>query len=108
MGRYIVRLGEYYLEWSTVVDAPITFGMKIDEFKKYYLAEYGHSGMTELPQRLKRADAYGTSSHERVTAASLIEINRAGPDEDELTQDEIYTVYCLQQPIRNGWIVPTD
>jgi len=26
MPRYIIKLEDYYLEWSTVVDAPVTFG----------------------------------------------------------------------------------
>jgi hypothetical protein len=40
MGRFICKFEDkddvYYLEWSTVVDAPVTFGMSLEEFKEYY------------------------------------------------------------------------
>jgi hypothetical protein len=46
MPRYIVRLTDsrankdYYLFWSTVVDAPVSDGIGLEEFKKEYKEEY--------------------------------------------------------------------
>ena len=43
MGRFIIKLSgegrDFYLEWSTVVDVPITSGMSLKEFKKYLTHE---------------------------------------------------------------------
>jgi hypothetical protein len=37
------------------------------------------------------------------SAKDILEGNRAGPNEDELTIDEIYKAYCLIEPIRDSW-----
>lgn len=69
MSRYIIKLTDkrdlkdYYLEWSTIVDAPVTYGMYLEGFKAYYQQEYGRSGMRELPERLKRVEEKGTSAY---------------------------------------------
>jgi hypothetical protein len=45
MPTYICKFqdGEkaYYLEWSTIVDAPITTGMSLQEFKQHYCGSGG-------------------------------------------------------------------
>ena len=57
MPRYILKINDgskdYYLLWSTVVDAPVTQGMSLREFKKYYQSEYGEQGMINLPPTLR-------------------------------------------------------
>lgn len=52
---------DYYLMWSTIVDAPITWGMALEQFKNWYLRECGK--IEELNERLKRADKKGISAH---------------------------------------------
>ncbi|MFA5135294.1 MAG: hypothetical protein WC505_05950 [Patescibacteria group bacterium] len=101
MPRYIVKLPyqgqDYYLEWSTIVDAPVTYGMLLEEFQQYYRDEYGANGQYDLPGRLARVDATGTSS--RVgTLAELLASNRAGPDEASLTQEEIIQKFIAERP----------
>lgn len=48
MGRFLIRLdgdeGPRYLEWSTIVDAPVTFGMTREELATHYRDEYGRAG----------------------------------------------------------------
>ena len=104
MGRPIIKLGDYYLEYSSIVDAPIMFGLTLEEFKDYYRTKYGTSGMDGLGARLERADLYGTSYLEKQNVGDAISCNRAGPDNSELTEEEIYQAYCLRKPIRDGWI----
>lgn len=106
MGRYIIKLKDHYLEWSTIVDAPVTFGMTLDEFRAHYQAEYGAQGMRDFEERLKRVEAKGTSAIDRALDEVIVR-NRAGPDEHSLRKHEIYKAYCLREPIRNGWRVPS-
>ena len=103
MGRFIVRIEDYYLEWSTIVDAPVTWGMKLGEFKRHYRVRYGTEGMLELPKRLARVEKTGTSSMIGHRVADLVNFNRAGPNESSLTYKEIWQAYCLNEPIRDGW-----
>jgi hypothetical protein len=103
MARFIVKLHEHYFEYSTIVDAPVTMGMSRAEFDEYYQDVYGTNGMRDLPERMERVEAKGTSAHGDKDAADTLFLNRAGPDETELTVDEIYQAYCLMQPVR-GWI----
>jgi len=104
MPRYIVKLKDYYLEYSTVVDAPVTYGMTLEQFKKYYHNTYGSYYYHYLRQRLERVDKVGTSCLWDNSAEETLLNNRAGHNEETLTVDEIYKAYCLREPIREGWI----
>ena len=83
MGQFIVKVtapdGPRYLEWSTIVDAPVTYGMTLAEFRRHYRREYGASGMRELPERL-----------------AFVENNRAGAGETCLTLAQIVDHYCVR------------
>jgi hypothetical protein len=36
----IIKIHDYYLEWGKSTDRPISYGMKLEEFQKYYLETY--------------------------------------------------------------------
>lgn len=103
MGRAIIKLHDYYFEYSTIPDAPVTFGMKREEFEEYYRQEYGNSVIEELKTRMLRVEEKGTSFFNDKSASETLSYNRAGPNEKRLTVDEIYKAYCLRESIRNGW-----
>jgi len=100
MPSYIIKLTDekdnkdYYMEWSTIVDAPTTYGVDLDKFKENYKDEYGKSGMGELDQRLDRIAKHGTSARDGTTVRELISCNRAGENEECLTEEEILDKYC--------------
>ena len=103
MGRFIVKLvppnstREFYLEWSTIVDAPVTGGMELEEFKEWYREEHGRIDYDGLQYRLARVEQHGTSSIDtNETPETIIAGNRAGPNESTLTMDEIIAAYCIQ------------
>ncbi len=56
MPKYIIKITDpkdntdYFMEWSTVVDAPITYGCSLEEFKEYYKKEYGNQGMKDFEE----------------------------------------------------------
>lgn len=37
MPRYIIKVADRYMEYSTIVDAVVSVPMSIHEFKEYYL-----------------------------------------------------------------------
>ncbi len=98
MPRHILKIKNYYLEWSTIVDAPITYGMPLNEFIDYYQGEYGASGMIKLADRLKRVEEKGTTAIQDKSLQDTIQFNRAGDNETELSFDEIFKIYCLNRP----------
>jgi hypothetical protein len=104
MPRYAIRIDDYYLEWSTIVDAPISYGMSEEEYRKFFIEEYGRASGHQLEPRMQRIAQYGTSSRHGDTPEQLVVANRAGPDECELTLQEIKRAYCERLPIRDGWI----
>lgn len=101
MGRYIVKLTDkrrdYYLEWSTVVDAPVTYGMSLEQFRRHYQSEYGNSAMREFDERMKRVEDKGTSSLMHKSVAELVAYNRAGDNETRLTMKELIEKYCQRK-----------
>jgi len=105
MPRYICKIANdecaWYLEWSTVVDAPVTFGMSLEEFKEYYKDEYGRQGIEDLDRRLERVEAKGISAFNYDSVDDLIGWNRAGKDESCLSKQQLIDVYCTQ-------IIPED
>lgn len=102
MGRCLVKLldgdREWFLEWSSVVDAPVTYGMSRDELRAHIKAEQGAEGLRALPERLARCDAKGTSSFDDPSAEAVIRGNRAGADETMLSMEQIIDTYCRKRP----------
>ena len=106
MSWIIVKVRDKYLVQSTVVDAPITFGMTLDELLDFYMEEMGRS-CVESPsfhQSLRRLASYGTTCLLYKSAEETLEGNHAGPNGEELTFEEIYKAYVLREPIRGGWL----
>jgi hypothetical protein len=97
MGHCIVKLAGKYLDWSSVVDAPVSYGMTLEEYRAFYLEEYGKQGMKDLDARLKRVEKIGTSSQLGHTPEELVSCNRAGPNEKPLTMKEIIEFYVVRQ-----------
>jgi hypothetical protein len=97
MPRYIIKLQDqdqaWYLEWSTIVDAPVTRGLPLKEFKYQYIDEHGLSALEELEQRLERVEKTGTSAFDR-DLEKVILCNRAGPNEERLTKQQLIDKYC--------------
>ena len=89
MSRYICHHDGKFFEWCTIVDAPVTSAMTRQEFEEYYRDEYGRRAMSDLPRRIERAIEKGTSEHGEAGLRDLIEGNRAGEDETELTFDDV-------------------
>ncbi len=106
MGRCIAAVDHggqrYYLEWSTVVDAPVSRGMILADFLAHYAAEYGRAGLRNVAERIDRADKCGTSSRDGESFAELIAGNHAGEDGTELTREQIVDHYILGKPLAKG------
>jgi len=103
MPHYIIKLetavGPRYLEWSTVVDAPVTYGMPLDAFTKYWRKEYGGDADRgdRLEARLRDVEAKGTDSFSDASVDATIANNRAGAGETRLTKEQIVEYYCLRR-----------
>jgi hypothetical protein len=104
MVNIIAKLEDKYLEWSTVVGAPLSVGLSRDEFAAYYREQYGDGKLEKLNERLDRADQTGTSDREGCDLEELIIGNQAGPDMSELTLEQIAQAYCRRAPILDGWL----
>lgn len=96
MGRAIVMFERdgvrRYCEWSTGVDAPISWLLPLSLFEEHIREKYGDEGLRRLPERIARVHECGTSAL-WTDRASLVEGNRAGPNESELTEAEIMERY---------------
>lgn len=101
MPTYILKINDkrfeqdYYLEWSTVVDAPVTRGMSKQDFIDYYLAKHGMNEVEELTQRLKRVEKQGSSCLQDTNGIEhYFDFNRAGENEKTLGKEAILDRYC--------------
>lgn len=106
MPHYLIRLErdckEWFLEWSTIVDAPVTFGMSEAELLDHIRFKYGNDGISRLPERLARVRRNGCSCLPEMNLEDLLAYNRAGKGETTLTTDEIIDDYCKPQPPQPG------
>ena len=93
MGRCIIKLADYYLIWSSVVDAPITLGMSQDQLIDWLETEYGHDGLLWWDRAKPWIEKHGTSEP-LYPIETILSNNRAGPNETELSKDEIIQHYC--------------
>jgi hypothetical protein len=109
MPRFIVEIrnpddesDRRLLEWSTVVDAPVTYGMTEAQFRASYREEYGSRGMLGLDARLERVRQHGTSCVEPCTVEYLTAGNRAGPNETCADAALIWRLYVTEAPAQDG------
>jgi len=93
MGRIIIKLKGWYFIWSTVVDAPITYKMTIDEITDYIRFQNGEEGVRLLPERLKRVEEKGTSSYVYKSVEAVIRCNRSGKNESNLSLENFISIY---------------
>lgn len=103
MPRHIMKLHDdrdnkdYYLEWSTVVDAPVTYGLSLEEFKEYYKQQYGNEGMRLLEERLSRVEEFGISALPPFDELDdYMKHNRAGEKESCINKEQIIDRFCRQ------------
>jgi len=101
MPRYICQFEDgdqrWLLEWSTIVEAPVTWGMTEEEFRSYYQTKYGTDEMEKLGERLARVEAKGTSARHYDDLDDLIFSNRAGHREAHLDKEGIIEFYCRRK-----------
>lgn len=97
MGEFIVKVADHYLLWSTIVDAPVSWGLTREEFERFYARQYGEQGMARLPERMARVDRKGTSAFNVESADDTMWLNRAGPDEIALSKAEIIEWYVRRR-----------
>src|SRR5882724_530256 len=94
MGCPIVKLGGKYLVWSTIADAPATYGMTRDELVAYVREEDGERGVEGLAWRLDRVEAKGTSVFNDKSAEDTGRLNRAGLETSRSTSRRSSSSSC--------------
>lgn len=94
MAKAIVKLADdKYVEWSSVVDAPVSCVMSRKDMREYLHETYGMASVAGNLERLDRADEHGTSFHTPTPASAVAGFNRAGPNETKLSLEEIIKQY---------------
>lgn len=81
-----------FLLWSLFTDAPSTYGVALPGLEEYLRREEGERYMREThPDRMRIVEMHGTSLRSPMPKSfeQLIKTNRAGPNDEPLTMDEI-------------------
>lgn len=86
---------DYYFEWSTLTNAPITYGMPLDEFGEYYHQVYGEEGVNGFLERMKRVFKKGISTIQ-YDLTTLLSTNRAGENGAHISNEEILERYSRE------------
>jgi hypothetical protein len=118
MGQTIVKLKhegqDYYLLWSSIVDAPVTYGLSLEELEDYLREEEGARYMRDThPMRMERVQKRGHSSYMDANCESgeefvrhQIHQGRANklPDDDPggwWTVEEVIRDYIVRRPVED-------
>ena len=86
-----------FMQWTSVTDSPVTPLLPEDLFKKFWLAEYGRSGMVDYENMMETAKEHGCS-YRGDTVNGIIRDNCAGSKGKKLTKAEIIEAYTLTDP----------
>ena len=97
MASTLVRLGAKIIVWSSVVDAPTHILDDEDDVRAWTKDECGVFGLRELPARLDRLRAKGTSSFIDDSAEDAVSGNRAGKGETELTFEQLVAYFGVDR-----------
>lgn len=89
MPQFIVALRDKFVMWSTIVDAPVSEPMTLEQLTRYMRKEGGEEAIRALPERLARVDAKGTSAINDADANDTMWMNRAGAGESRLTRAQL-------------------
>lgn len=89
MPNIIIQRNGAWNIYSTVVDAPLfESALTEKELEEYIQQELGQVGMMQLPSRMGRALAKGTSAHISKSLECEIQGNRSGSNESCLSFDD--------------------
>ena len=95
MGYTIVHHEGRFLEWSSIIDAPICFGMDAVAFRDWCVAKYGTEGAWNLQRRMDDAVTYGSSAKQSLK--EIVWHNRAGPGEGQMTVEDVIRFYFVER-----------
>ena len=103
MGTALLRLmdgeTEWWLEWSTVVDAPVTYGMTEAQLGEHIMTTQGSDGLGRLSRRMEVARSRGgLASTSFLDYERDVDHNRAGAKETSITIAQLIDVYCHRKP----------
>ena len=98
MSRCTIKIKDKYFHWSTVVDAPITDGMNLEDFRNWYKNEYSSYYNEKLFDKMidtltKYPAANGNGNPIANTIDEAISFNHAGKNGLYLTAEQIYEQY---------------
>jgi len=83
-----------YIVWSEVVDAPITYGMNLEELRNWLIDNGEFTTEEAFQQRMGRVEKYGTSCATGPTSfEEMVRYNRAGDNETTLSLEELVEAY---------------
>lgn len=89
MPRFICHHEGRWNIYTTVADGFCFIrSLSIDELRAWYQEEYGRHGLDNLQPRIDRALVKGTSSLIHDSLEQMLDCNRAGENETELTAAE--------------------
>jgi hypothetical protein len=91
MPRFAIKIKDRFFLWSTIVDAPISYATDKDGILSVMCREFPNQE-NAVREHVERADLTGCGDM-YYSLDEVISGNRAGPDETELTIDEIYKAY---------------
>ena len=90
-----------YLCWSTIVDAPITYGVTRDELRGFWFARWGVAGALDFDRRV-------AAGGDPETLEYIWSVNRAGADETRISVAQIVDFYIVrrgegERPVGESW-----
>jgi hypothetical protein len=106
MPRYLIKLTDpdnpwdwRVMEWSTVVDAPVTYGLTVAEAERLHEVDPRYSDCV-FHERLYRMHTKGHSNmvFDPEGPDARVACNRAGPDEESLDRRQIWKRYVVERP----------
>lgn len=101
MNRVLLHHMGSWLEWSTILDVPVTTGMGRDDMRDLLTAR--GEPADEVERALDAAERNGTSIRDQrqpgwgMGIGQLVAGNRAGPGESEMPENEIVRRYLVER-----------
>lgn len=85
MGRFLVKIKERYVLWSTVVDAPVNVFKDKAHCRAELLVEWGRVAELGIDEAIATCDERGVSSRRYTDVKDAVSYNRAGKNETSLS-----------------------
>ncbi|MGL5063544.1 MAG: hypothetical protein ACRC62_26475 [Microcoleus sp.] len=105
INRFIVTVNGKYFDWDMNIDKPLTIGLSLDEFNKYYHRTYPPKLVRRLTAHSEALSKTGVSCSLYASWRDVLSFNKAGPEGTALSINQFKKYIAIIFQLSREWVI---